>query len=73
MADVSPSTASAFFAKKFGGHARYRALCRDAGRLAVALKALNGELSPHELYGRRPPDEDDREDVSSGKHTRASV
>jgi hypothetical protein len=61
MAGVSPSTASAFFHKEFKGHAKYRAVCRDAGRLADSLKALNGEFSPHELYGRRPAGEDDRD------------
>jgi hypothetical protein len=52
-AGVSPSTASAFFTDQFKGHAQYRALCRDAGRLAAALKLLNGEFSPHLLYDRR--------------------
>jgi hypothetical protein len=49
-AGVSPSTASAFFNDKFQGHAKYRAVCRDAGRLADSLKALNGEFSPYELW-----------------------
>jgi hypothetical protein len=62
VACVSNSTASRFFEKKFEGHTKYKALCRDAGRLAVALKLLNGEFSPHNLYGRRPADEDDRDD-----------
>ena len=62
LAGVSPSTASAFFADKFQGYAKYRVVCRDAGRLADSLKALNGEFSPHDLYGRRPAGEDDRED-----------
>jgi hypothetical protein len=61
-AGVYPSTASAFFKDQFEGHAKYRAVCRDAGRLADSLKALNGEFSPHDLYGRRPADEDDRDD-----------
>src|SRR5262249_55057709 len=60
LADLSPVTASAFFNDKFEGHAKYRAVCRDAGKLADSLKALNGEFSPHDLYGRRPPGEDDR-------------
>jgi hypothetical protein len=62
LAGVSASTASAFFNNKFKGHTKYRAVCRDAGRLADSLKALNGEFSPHHLYGRRPPGEDDRDD-----------
>jgi hypothetical protein len=61
-AGVWPSTASAFFKSKFGGHTKYRALCRDAGGLADALKVLNGEFSPHDLYGRRPAGEYDRDD-----------
>lgn len=60
-AGVRQSTASAFFKKEFKGYAKYRAICRDAGRLADSLKALNGDFSPYDLYGRRPPGEDDRE------------
>jgi len=59
-AGVSPSTASAFFNNKFKGHTKYKALCRDSGRLAAALKLLNNEFSPDDLYGRRPAGEDDR-------------
>jgi hypothetical protein len=62
LAGVNQATASAFFKAKFQGHAKYRAVCRDAGRLADTLKVLNGEFSPHDLYGRRPPDEDTRDD-----------
>jgi hypothetical protein len=61
-AGVSPSTASAFFNDKFQGHAKYKALCRDSGQLLVALKLLNNEFAPHDLYGRRPAGEDDRDD-----------
>jgi hypothetical protein len=61
-AGVSPSTASTFFRKEFEGHAKYRAICRDAGKLVDYLKGLNGEFAAHELYGRRPPGEDDRDD-----------
>jgi hypothetical protein len=60
--DVAPSTASAFFKDEFQGHAKYRAVCRGAGKLVDCLKALNGEFSPHDLYGRRPAGEDDRND-----------
>jgi hypothetical protein len=60
-AGVSSSTASVFFKAEFQGHEKYRAICRDAGKLADCLKALRGEFSPHELYGRRPPGEDDRD------------
>ncbi|MGD9719890.1 MAG: hypothetical protein AB7O59_01595 [Pirellulales bacterium] len=67
LAEVSESTASAFFNNEFnqgetGGHTVYRALCRDQGRLADSLKVLNGEFSPHHLYGRTPPGEHERDD-----------
>lgn len=61
LAGVSTSTASEFFQERFQGHGKYKALCRDAGRLGMALKLLNGEYSPHDLYGRRPPGDDDRD------------
>lgn len=61
QAKVEPSTASDFFKKAFKGHTEYRALCRDSSRLAAALKLLNGEFAPHDLYGRQPVDEDDRD------------
>jgi hypothetical protein len=70
-AGVSPSTASAFFTHEFGGHSRYRAVCKDAGQLIASLKLLNNEFSPYNLYGRQPADElygrrspnkDDRDD-----------
>jgi hypothetical protein len=62
-AGVSNSTASAFFNNEFEGHTKYKVLCRDSGQLAVALKVLNGDVSPHHLYGRRPANEDDRNDA----------
>jgi hypothetical protein len=62
MADVAISTASGFFKSEFDGHAKYRAICRDPNKLANSIKLLNGEFSPHSLYGRRPPGEDDRGD-----------
>jgi hypothetical protein len=61
-AGVSPSTASTFFNNEFEGHTKYKALCRNSGRLVAALKLLNNEFSPHDLYGRRPAGEDDRDD-----------
>lgn len=61
-AGVSPSTASSFFNEKFDGHTKYKALCRDSGKLIAALKLLNNEFAPHDLYGRRPANEDDRDD-----------
>lgn len=67
LAVVSKSTASDFFDNEFnrrekGGFAKYQVICRDAGRLADALKVLNGDFSPHDLYGRRPPGEDEFDD-----------
>jgi len=62
LADVSPGSASKFFTDKFQGHDKYKIICLDAGRLADALKALNGDFAPHELYGRRPPNEGRDED-----------
>jgi hypothetical protein len=50
-AGVSPSTASAFFNDKFQGHTKYKALCRDAGKLTTALKLLNDEFAPYYLLG----------------------
>ncbi|MGA2032823.1 MAG: hypothetical protein ABSG68_11235 [Thermoguttaceae bacterium] len=64
LAEVSDSTASAFFTKEFGGHTKYRALCVDATRLVASLKLLNQEYSPHHLFGGKPPDEDDRDTES---------
>jgi hypothetical protein len=61
-AEVAPSTASVFFDREFRGHDKYKALSRDVSRLAAALKLLNGEYAPHDLYGRRPPSDDDRDD-----------
>ncbi len=58
LAEVSESTASAFFNRQFGGHTKYRAICSDATRLVAALKLLNQEFSPHHLFGAKPPGED---------------
>ncbi|MGD9722626.1 MAG: hypothetical protein AB7O59_14945 [Pirellulales bacterium] len=67
LAEVSESTASAFFNNEFnqgesGGYATYRIICCDPSRLADSLKVLNGEFSPHHLYGRTPPGERERDD-----------
>lgn len=61
-AGVSNSTASAFLTREFRGRDKYMALCRDPGRLAMALKLLNGEVSPGTLFGRCPPREGERDD-----------
>ena len=50
-AGVSPSTASTFFNDKFQGHTKYKAHCRDAGKLVAALKLLNDEFAPYHLLG----------------------
>lgn len=62
LAQVSKAIASAFFSKEFKGHKKYQALCGDTTRLVAVLKLLNQEISPHDLYGRRPPGEDERGD-----------
>jgi hypothetical protein len=56
MVGVSPSTASAFFNDKFGGHTKYRILCRDASTLTTALKLLNNEFTPDILLGAASSD-----------------
>jgi hypothetical protein len=63
MADVRKSSVSEFFQKAFDGHAAYKVLCRDVGRLVDSIKSLRGEFSPRDLklYGRRPVGEDDRD------------
>lgn len=51
---------SRFFKKKFGGYRKYCAMCRrDKTELAAALKLLNGEYAPKNLYERNPPGERD--------------
>ena len=62
LAGVSESTASAFFKKEFKGHIKYRVACGDTTRLVTALKLLNQEFSPHLLFGKKPPNEDDRDE-----------
>jgi hypothetical protein len=55
-AGVSASTASALFKDKFHGHTKYKAICRDARNLAVALKLLNDEFAPYLLLGAASSD-----------------
>jgi hypothetical protein len=59
QAKVSDSTASVFFNKEFGGHAKYRTMCGDKTLLITALKMLNQEYTPSILYGGTPPGERD--------------
>jgi hypothetical protein len=66
---VSASTASAFFNDKFQGHTKYKALCRDAGKLTAALKLLNDEFAPYHLLGAASsdlaaPEQDDADSES---------
>lgn len=60
--DVDPATASAFFTKEFKGYGNYKKTCSDATTLIAAIKLLNGEFSPHNLYGRKPTAEDDSDE-----------
>jgi hypothetical protein len=65
-ADVSPDTASAFFKKEFGDHAKYRAACRrNPASVATWLKLLNADYSPHPLFGSIPPEHLEREENDS--------
>jgi len=56
-AAVSPSTASEFFERNFGGHRAYRRMCRDSSELTAYLQILNRETPQKNLFGRRPPGE----------------
>jgi hypothetical protein len=62
LASVSESTVSTFFKVKFHGHSKYRAVCRETGLLTAALKLLNEEFAPHNLYGGCPARERERDD-----------
>jgi uncharacterized protein VirK/YbjX len=62
LADVSYSTASKFFNDEFKGHTRYKAICRDAGKLAAALKLLNDEFAPFHLLGNFASNVEDTDD-----------
>jgi hypothetical protein len=61
QANVDKSTASDFFKQQFGDHGKYKTLCRNASRLTASLKLLNDEFTPHTLFGKAPPGEDDRD------------
>ncbi|CAN5183071.1 hypothetical protein BH11PLA2_BH11PLA2_07720 [soil metagenome] len=56
VAKVSPSTASTFFTKEFESHVKYRKICTDSAKLTASPKKLNCDFSPHNLYGREPPE-----------------
>jgi hypothetical protein len=52
-AEVSGSTASAFFNDEFGGHAKYRSCCLKPGQLVGVLRILNNEITPRHILGDR--------------------
>lgn len=58
LARVDKATASAFFKRDFKGHGKYKAACADATSLLTALKLLNGEFAPYQLYCSKPADEE---------------
>jgi hypothetical protein len=62
QADVDKATASAFFKREFGGHAKYKTVCRQPAQLAAMLKHLNGEYTADGLFGGTPPGEGRRDD-----------
>jgi hypothetical protein len=62
LADVSTGSASNFFRDKFGGHTKYKSLCRHPEKLRLALKILNQEFTPQLLYGAKPPGEGTHDD-----------
>lgn len=62
LAEVSTSTATAFFKKQFGGYRKYRTICRNMDSLLASLKLLNQAFSPYHLFGRNPFGEGDRDD-----------
>ena len=58
LAGVDKSSASVFFTKEFGGHAKYKShFCKNAALLHASLKHLNNEYTPHCLFGSKPPGE----------------
>ena len=61
--ETSPSTASNFFKKQFGGHKNYEAACRRDfnGCVLPVLKSLNGDYSMKDTYGKSPPGEQERD------------
>jgi hypothetical protein len=63
QAKVGLASASRFFDKHFKGHKKYRNhVCADKAKLITALKMLNQEFSPCDLYGAKPPGEGERDD-----------
>jgi hypothetical protein len=62
LAEVAQSTAKAFLDSQFQGQAKYEAVCRVPGALLMALKVINQDFAPHELFGRSPDDGRDRDE-----------
>ncbi len=64
LAGVSNSRVCDLIKQWFGGRDRYRAACKDAGKLNASLKLLNGDVPPREflLSGRNPFGEGRRAD-----------
>lgn len=62
IAGVNQSTSSDFFRVEFGGYDKYRRTCANPAALTAALRLLNGEVKPRDLYGRAPPGEGARPD-----------
>jgi hypothetical protein len=67
-AEVAPSSVTYFFNKQYGGpdrergHAKYKVVCRDTGRLGESLMVLAEDFCPFHLYGRNPPNEGNRDE-----------
>jgi hypothetical protein len=62
LVGIDKSTASDFFTKEFGSYDNYCRTCAAPATLAAALRLLNGEVKPRDLYGRAPPGEGGRPD-----------
>lgn len=43
---INQGTTSAFFKKKFDGHAAYKRLCGDITKLVTAIRLLNNDITP---------------------------
>jgi hypothetical protein len=57
---VNQSTTSDFFKAEFGDYESYCRTCADPEALAVALRLLNGEVKPRNVFGRASPGEGGR-------------
>jgi hypothetical protein len=66
LADVAPSTASAFFKKEFESHTKYKQFCHREANLIAKLMSLNGETIPPELFNPLPDEHADAEPDDDG-------